>query len=86
MDICQSCGIPRRQDPHSGGTEADGSRSALYCSYCYKNGAFTEPQIDTAAKMQRFCIEQMVQSGMWRPMAWLFTRRIPKLQRWRQTA
>ena len=30
---CQSCGMPMARDPEGGGTEADGSKSAKFCSY-----------------------------------------------------
>ena len=28
---CQSCGMPLSRDPNGGGTNADGSASAMYC-------------------------------------------------------
>jgi hypothetical protein len=34
--------------------------------------------------MQEFCIEKMQEQGMPRIFAWLFTRNIPKLERWRK--
>ena len=39
-DICQSCGMPMAR-PADRGTEADGTQSRTYCTYCYQNGAFT---------------------------------------------
>ena len=45
--FCQSCGMPMNKDPRNGGTNADGTNSAEYCSYCYVNGAFSSPEIDT---------------------------------------
>lgn len=33
---CQSCGMPMARDEHGGGTEADGSKSMMYCS---RNGS-----------------------------------------------
>ena len=39
-DICQSCGMPMTR-PADRGTEADGTQSCTYCTYCYQNGAFT---------------------------------------------
>lgn len=39
-DICQSCGMPMTK-PEQYGTEADGSLSRTYCTYCYQNGSFT---------------------------------------------
>ena len=80
--FCQSCGMPMKQDPEGGGTNSDGSKNILYCSYCYNAGAFTQPNITTAAQMQCFCIDKMKEQGMNKFFAWLFTRGIPKLERW----
>jgi hypothetical protein len=82
--FCQSCGMPINKDPQKGGTEKDGSVSKKYCSYCYQNGEFCSPEIDTAEKMQKFCIEKMKEQGMPKIIAWLFTRAIPKLERWKK--
>ncbi|MFN5369947.1 MAG: zinc ribbon domain-containing protein [Bacteroidia bacterium] len=83
---CQSCGYPLKKDKQGGGTEKDGSKSAKYCSMCYANGTFlTPPEIDTAEKMQKFCIQEMKKSGMNAILAWLGTRPITKLERWRNT-
>ncbi len=78
---CQSCGMPLSKDPEGGGREADGSRSALYCSLCYRDGAFIHPDF-TASQMQAYCIRQLQDRGMPGFVAWLFTRGIPKLGRW----
>jgi hypothetical protein len=52
---------------------------------CYENGAFlTPPEVDTAEKMQAFCIQEMRKSGMNRIFAWLATRMIPSLERWKK--
>ncbi len=82
--VCQSCGFPMKRDVQGGGTESDGTRSLKYCSMCYANGAFvTPPDVDSADKMQKFCIEQMRKSGYNVFIAWLATRSIPRLQRWK---
>ena len=39
----------------SKGTNADGSRNEDYCTYCYKNGAFT--QDFTMSQMIEFCLQ-----------------------------
>ena len=39
---CQSCGMPLTQ-PEDHGTEADGSQSQKFCTYCYQNGEYTGP-------------------------------------------
>lgn len=65
-----------------GGTEADGSRSTRYCSLCYADGRFLHPDFDVR-QMQEHCVQQLQKKGVPRLMAWLFTRGIPRLQRWR---
>jgi ABC-type lipoprotein export system ATPase subunit len=40
VKICQSCGMPMSEDNQKG-TNEDGSLSNDYCSYCFKNGQFT---------------------------------------------
>ena len=84
--VCQSCGFPLKRDKKGGGTERDGSLSAKYCSMCYENGEFlTPPEIDTARKMQKYCIREMRADGINGLFAWLATRGIPKLERWKGT-
>lgn len=81
--FCQSCGMPMDKDPGHGGTEKDGVKSTLYCSYCYLDGEFTQNDF-TAQQMQVFCIEKMKEQGWPGWLAWLFTRNIPKLKRWQK--
>lgn len=40
--FCQSCGMPIDLGELRG-TEKDGSRSEKYCTYCYSDGAFLQP-------------------------------------------
>ena len=82
--FCQSCGMPMTKDPARGGTNADGSKSPDYCSYCFQNGTFTSPEIQTATEMQKFCIGKLKEMGTPGFMAWFFTRSIPRLKRWRK--
>lgn len=35
---CQSCGMTLKRDPQGGGSNADGTKSAIYCSHCYLEG------------------------------------------------
>ena len=39
--ICQSCGMPMHA-AEDFGTNADGTTNQDYCTYCYKDGAFTQ--------------------------------------------
>ena len=80
---CQSCGMPRKRDTMGGGTNSDGSRSAMFCSHCYQNGAFVLPDL-TAQQMQARVREKLREFGVPGFLTALFTRGIPKLGRWRQ--
>lgn len=81
---CQSCGYPLKIDEMGGGTEKDGSISKVFCSMCYENGEFLSPlEVNTAKKMQEYCIQQMKNDGMNGILAWFLTRGIPKLSRWK---
>jgi len=82
---CQSCGMPMKKDEAGGGTNADGTRSAVYCSHCYVRGKFTLPNL-SAADMQDRVRSKMKDMGFPGFVAGLFTRRIPKLERWTGTA
>lgn len=79
---CQSCGMPFKKDPEGGGTNADGSRSGMYCSHCYQNGQFTRPDC-TAAEMQAFVKQKMKEMGFPGFLAGFFTKGIPDLKRWK---
>ena len=80
---CQSCDMPMRKDPQGGGTNTDGSKSAMYCSYCYQNGAFVGPNM-TAEEMQAFCKQKLQEMGFPGFLAGWFTKRIPNLKRWKK--
>lgn len=81
---CQSCGMPFKNDPDGGGTNADGSKSEMYCSYCFHEGEFTQPDF-TAADMQRFVKHKLKEMGFFHGLlAGIFTKGIPKLARWNQ--
>lgn len=79
---CQSCSMPLNKDPQGGGTEADGSKSKMYCSLCYENGAFRQPDI-SMEEMQVFVKGKMKEMGIPGFMAGMFTKKIPKLERWK---
>jgi hypothetical protein len=80
--FCQSCGMPISKDPQNGGTNSDGSKNEIYCSYCYQNGTFTFN--GTAEEMQEFCKNKMVEQGMSKWLAWLLTRGTKRLGRWKK--
>lgn len=73
-----------KKDKKGGGTNVDGSVSDVYCSMCFENGSFlSPPEIDTAKKFQKYCIQEMKKDGMNGLLAWLLTRGIPGLKRWK---
>ena len=78
--ICQSCGMKLKKDPQGGGTNEDGSKSDIYCSYCYQNGDYTFK--GTVEEFQKFSRKQMIKLGHSRLIAWICTRGMKKLPRW----
>ncbi len=80
--FCQSCAMPLKGNQ---GTNEDLSLSNEYCVYCYKEGVFQNPDITTGEQMQNFCYHLMTtEYKTFTPLAWLLTRRIPKLKRWQK--
>ncbi len=75
--------MPLKRDPEGGGTNADGSKSLMYCSKCYQNGAFTTPDF-TVQQMQELVKGKLKEMGLPGFIAGWFTKGIPKLERWKQ--
>lgn len=68
---CQSCGMPLKRDEQGGGTEADGSKSAMYCSHCYQNGRFVLPDITVEQTQVRVRENQRVRpAGFYRRVSY----------------
>lgn len=85
-EYCQSCGMPMNTEEAQYGTEADGSLSADYCSYCYKDGQFTQPDI-TAEEMVDLDVSFMTQgeNAMSEEEARKLTKAfVPTLKRWQK--
>jgi len=83
---CQSCAMPLNKDPKNvgGGTNANGEPSYMYCSYCYEDGKFLQPNI-TAKEMQVFVKDKLKEmGGFMKLFAGVFSKRIPKLERWKK--
>ncbi|MEP7197911.1 MAG: zinc ribbon domain-containing protein [Saprospiraceae bacterium] len=80
---CQSCGMPLKRDEMGGGTNADGSKSLMYCSKCYEGGKFTSPDM-TAPEMQSLVKGKLKEFGFPGFLAGFFTKGIPKLERWKK--
>ncbi len=74
--------MPLKKDLQGGGTNADGSINQQYCSYCYQSGAFTVDNV-TVEEFQEYCRKAMIASGSSKFVAWLFTRGMKRLERWK---
>jgi len=77
--------MPLKRDAQGGGTNVDGSKSTVYCSHCFQRGEFVLANL-TAEEMQARVREKLAEMGFPRFVAGLFTRRIPRLERWRSPA
>jgi hypothetical protein len=77
--------MPISKDPLGGGTNADGTRTAEYCSRCYERGAFTQPDI-TAAEMQTLVEGKLRSMHFPGFLARRFAKEVPTLRRWRSGA
>jgi hypothetical protein len=71
----------RRDADH--GTNADGSLSADYCSLCFKNGAFTEPNISMEEKIEQMVIAAQKMNILAENVRTLSRTLLPQLKRWK---
>ena len=78
--FCQSCAMPMAK-PDDFGTEADGSPSQEYCTYCYQKGEFVQPDM-TKEEMIEFVAKKMSEMGMDDEMVVKTKQFIPQLKRW----
>lgn len=64
------------------GTEKDGSKNKQYCSYCYKDGAFTDPGIslDTMKEQVKKRMQEMKMDAT--TIAWIESI-LPHMKRWK---
>lgn len=79
--FCQSCGMPVTEQAMKG-TEADGSYSDEFCTYCYQKGSFVQEL--SMNEMIEVCVPHMVQAGMPEKEARdLLASTLPNLSRWK---
>ncbi len=78
---CESCGLPWDKDPNGGGTNTDGTKSELYCSYCFVDGAFVQPDW-AVVDMQNYVLSVLNKKGIPEMIGKMLTKGIPKLKRW----
>jgi len=74
--------MPLNRDVNGGGTNSDGKKSVMYCSHCYQQGAFTKPGI-TMDEMKHLVKGKLKEFGIPGFLTPIFTRHIPKLERWK---
>ena len=79
--FCQSCGMPITSG-ELWGKEASGAASQEYCTYCYQEGKYTQPDL-TLPQMMDLCVPFMVEQGMDEASARkILEDFLPKLKRW----
>lgn len=65
------------------GSEKDKTKSEKFCSLCYENGKFKQPNM-TLEKMKEVVDKALVKEGWAKPLRWLAKRQLPKLDRWKK--
>jgi hypothetical protein len=78
--FCQSCTLPL-DNMDDRGTEKDGTKSQLYCKYCYQNGAFTEPDM-TLDQMMGIAEKEMKKQNLPESIIQQSMNMLPRLKRW----
>ena len=58
MKVCQCCAMPLGDTDEWMGTNADGSKNAEFCTYCYQNGEVLFK--GTMEEMIEICVPHMV--------------------------
>jgi hypothetical protein len=82
-NLCQSCSMPL--DGENNGTEADGSRSVMYCQMCYEDGKFIDPEL-TLEEMKAIVDRSLREKGWNRFKRWATLAYLPSLERWKATS
>ncbi|WP_068496634.1 zinc ribbon domain-containing protein [Paenibacillus kribbensis] len=82
--VCQSCGMPLEHEDQYG-TDAQHAKTDEYCKYCYKEGAFVQPDL-TMEDMIQQCVPILVGEGMKAEEATsMLGNYLPILKRWRSS-
>jgi len=80
--FCQSCTIPI-DNIVDRGTEKDNSKSSEYCKFCYKNGAFTKPDM-TFEEMKSNVTIQMQEINLSNDIIQKSLDRLAHVKRWQK--
>jgi hypothetical protein len=78
--FCQSCGMPI-DEPKLMGIEKDGSKSTIYCIYCYQDGEFTHPEM-TIEEMKQHVRSELYNIHATELVISKAVARVPHLSRW----
>jgi hypothetical protein len=78
---CQSCSMPI-DNAEMQGTEKDGTKSNVYCKYCYQQGAFVSPNM-TLDEMKTIVKEQMEKRHIDSHVIGMAISSLPHLKRWK---
>ncbi|WP_238188555.1 zinc ribbon domain-containing protein [Paenibacillus sp. L3-i20] len=79
---CQSCGMPMPSADLLG-TEAGGKKTNDYCTYCYEEGSFKQPDL-TLEGMVTVCLPYLIEDGMEENAAKaMLEQNLPELKRWK---
>ncbi len=78
--FCQSCTLPI-DNMEDRGTEKDGSKSDIYCRYCYKDGVFTDPGM-TLDRMKEIAQAEMKKQRLPDNIIQQSINMLPRLKRW----
>lgn len=83
IKMCDSCGMPLANEEDFG-TEADGSKSSRYCIHCYRDGAFTEPELTKDEAAEKYAPMMAEHLGMpvekAREMVYRYLSTLPRWQ------
>ncbi len=84
QSCCQSCGMPLVEAALFG-TEKEGQVSVEYCTYCYGEGEFKQPDL-TMKEMIEICVPHLKEEGMTEEGArQMLATFLPSLKRWRKS-
>ncbi len=80
---CQSCGIPLNRDlVYASKTESE-KKTSKYCSHCFKDGQFTEPDL-TINKMKIAIEKRCKELGFSKLQTYVWKNDLENLDRWRK--
>lgn len=87
MKFCQSCGMPLTSNEECG-TNADGSLSTDYCTYCYQQGKFQQDctmdeMIEHCAQFVEEFNKDAEQKVTKEEAIAMMKQEFPKLKRWK---